>query len=72
MNQGRYTPTRSVRIDDELWNRAKDRAGKEGVTISRATYLLVEGYALGLVNLPRVQLVYSDQQQQQKKQSAES
>lgn len=51
-------PTRSVRIDDMTWDKAKTRAESEGVTISRVLSLLVEGYARGMVDLPRVQMVY--------------
>lgn len=54
-------PTRSVRIDDELWERAKRRAEAEGVTISRALSMLTEGYAQGKITLPKVQIIYKKQ-----------
>jgi hypothetical protein len=51
-------PVRSVRISDELWERAQRRAAYEGVTMSKVLYQIVEGYAAGLVNLPKVQVSY--------------
>jgi len=51
-------PTRSIRIGDDTWLRAKKRAEAEGLTISRAMSMIVEGYAHGKIDLPRVQMVY--------------
>lgn len=53
-------PTRSVRIDDETWNMAKQRAEAEGVTISRVLSLLTEGYARGKVQLPKIKMIYAE------------
>jgi len=56
----RGLPVRSVRISDEVWNKAYARAKREGIdTMSYVIALLVESYAKGLIDLPRVQLVYS-------------
>jgi hypothetical protein len=52
-------PTRSVRIADEVWERARRRASLEGVTISHVLSLMVEGYASGLLDMPRTQVVYA-------------
>lgn len=52
------SPTRSIRIDEETWGAAKRRAESEGVSVSRALYLLTEGYSRGMINLPKVRLVY--------------
>jgi hypothetical protein len=51
-------PARSVRVADDVWERAKRRATYEGSTISHVTALFVEGYANGLLNAPRVRVVY--------------
>lgn len=52
-------PSRSVRVDDTTWNKAVSRANYEGVTMSEVLLRFVQGYAAGLLNLPRVQVVYS-------------
>lgn len=57
--KGYRAPVRSIRVDDELWERARLRAAHENVTMSKVVYSLVEGYAKGMIDLPRVQIVYS-------------
>lgn len=52
-------PARSVRVSDEVWERAKSRAKYEGVTVSTVIFTLLEGYSKGLLNLPKVQVTYS-------------
>lgn len=52
------TPARSLRVSDETWDTARRRAEYEGHTVSSAAALLLEGYAKGLINLPKVQVVY--------------
>lgn len=52
------TPARSVRISDEVWDRARNRAAYEGTTVSHVISSLLEGYSKGLLNLPKVQVVY--------------
>ena len=54
--KGQYAPSRSVRIDDDVWEHAKIRAAKDGLKLSGAIQLLVEGYARGIVPLPKVRL----------------
>lgn len=51
-------PARSVRISDEVWDRARNRAAYEGVTVSHVIFSLLEGYSKGLLNLPQVQVKY--------------
>ena len=58
-NGSRENPVRSVRVSDETWDKAKRRADYDGVTISHVVAMIIEGYAQGLVDLPRVQVVYS-------------
>jgi len=50
---------RSVRISDEVWARARNRAAREGVTISHVLLSIVEGYGAGAVDLPKVSVSYS-------------
>lgn len=57
-NGTRPDPVRSVRISDEVWERARRRAVHEGVTMSDVMSTIVHGYAQGLVNLPRVTVSY--------------
>ena len=53
-----YDPVRSVRISDEVWNAAKRRAVAEGLTMSQVIVRLVDGFAQGLIPMPR--MVYED------------
>jgi len=52
-------PGRSVRVADEPWEKARRRAAHEGITMSRMVALLVEGYGQGLIDLPKVQIVFT-------------
>jgi hypothetical protein len=52
-------PARSVRVSDDIWDKARARAEYDGVTVSHVAYLLLEGYAKGLLNLPQVRVIYS-------------
>lgn len=52
-------PVRSVRVDDELWEKARRRATYEGVTMSQVLYEFTQGYAEGLLNRPQRQMVYT-------------
>jgi len=45
---------RSVRMPQELYDMGKKRAEKEGVTPSYVFYMLYQGYACGLIDLPTV------------------
>lgn len=54
----RSDPVRSVRVSDETWAMAQRRAQYEGVTMSHVMLTIVEGYAKGLLDLPRVQVIY--------------
>lgn len=49
--------SRSIRISDVRWHKAKERAEREGATISRVAQELIEGYAEG--HLHRPQMVFS-------------
>ena len=52
------TPARSVRVPEDAWGGAKRRAAYEGTTISNVVVLLLDGYAKGLLNLPKVTVQY--------------
>jgi hypothetical protein len=52
-------PVRSVRVDDELWEKAKRRATFEGVTMSQVLWEFTKGYADGGLNRPITQVVYT-------------
>lgn len=54
------SPTRTTRIGDEVWEKAKKRAESDGVSMSQLMNTLVEGYSEGKIDLPRVELVYGD------------
>lgn len=53
---------RSVRTSDEAWTGARERAQREGVSMSHVVNEFVEGYAAGALDLPEVitQKVYPD------------
>lgn len=48
---------RSFRVRPSAWNKARQRAESEGVTITAAVGELVEGYAVGAYELPKVEVV---------------
>lgn len=52
------TPTRTVRVDDAVWQKAKVKADREGKNISEAVRLLLQGYTEGKIKLPKVTLTY--------------
>lgn len=54
--EGRKQPTRSIRVDNETWERVKERAQDEGITPSYALYLITVAYAEGAMDLPEVKL----------------
>lgn len=49
--------TRSFRVSERAWDKAKRRAAAEGTTMSAATGDLVEGYSRGIYNLPQKTVV---------------
>lgn len=58
-------PSRSVRVSDETWNRARRRASFDRVTISHVAAQLIEGYAAGLIDLPKVTKTYVPTRQEE-------
>lgn len=48
------TSVHSIRTTDELWERAKERAIEEGVTMSYVMNSILEGYADRQLNLPQI------------------
>ena len=48
------TPARSVRVSDEIWEAARERAAAEGVTISYVICLLLHGYAEEIIDTPEI------------------
>lgn len=52
------TTSRSVRVGDTVWERAKNRAAYDGTNISQVINALLEGYAKGLLDLPTVEVHY--------------
>ena len=55
---GQQIPSRSIRVGNEEWDRARRRANFEGLTLSNVAAQLIDGYGKGLINLPTVQKVY--------------
>jgi hypothetical protein len=51
-------PVRSVRISDEAWAAARNRANREGVTISHVLSTIIDGYGSGQLDLPKVNVDY--------------
>lgn len=54
------SPARTTRINDAVWDKAKVRAARDGVSMSQMMYTLVEGYSEGKIDLPRMVMVYPD------------
>lgn len=44
----------SIRTADVTWNKAKDRAEREGVTLNSVLEAILEGYANEQLHLPKV------------------
>lgn len=61
------TQSRSVRTSVPLWEAAKRKAAKEGLTINAAINEFLEGYATGKIALPKVVKIYPDQNTSDKK-----
>lgn len=40
----KITPARAIRVEDELWERAKKRAAEKGETVSEAVRKFLERY----------------------------
>ena len=55
-------PVRSVRCSDLVWEKARRRATFEGVTMSHVLLTIIEGYAAGMIDLPRVTVQYRQPQ----------
>lgn len=51
----------SVRMDDDLWNKAKNRAHDEGVALNYVVEMFLSGYSQGLIDLPQVELKFSNE-----------
>lgn len=59
---GKYrgvTSSRSVRVPDDVWERARSRADSEGVSINYVVNEILDGYSRGMLNLPKVKVVKS-------------
>lgn len=48
------TSVRSVRVGDDVWQAARARASREGVTVNFVLGQILEGYAGGHLDLPTV------------------
>lgn len=57
------TASRSIRIDNEVWAKAKARAQYEGITLNYVLTSFVEAYANGIINTPRLTVSFSQQVQ---------
>jgi len=52
-------PVYSIRVPRVYWEKAKRRAAYEGITVSAAAAMFVEGYGDGLLDLPKITRTYS-------------
>jgi hypothetical protein len=48
-----------VRVADSIWDSARARAEEDDVTLSYVVTALVDGYGRGLIDLPRVEAVFT-------------
>lgn len=51
-------PTRTIRVGETDWNKAKRRAQREGTTMSAVLEAFAKGYGLGKINLPQTVVIY--------------
>lgn len=58
--QSGSTPVRTARISDDVWTKAKKRATKDNLNMSNVMSRLVEAYSRGMVDVPKVKLVYPE------------
>lgn len=54
-NPQTLTP-RSMRVEQSIWDKARERATAEGRSVSGVMADLLEGYARGVYELPRVEI----------------
>lgn len=54
---GKTMIMRSYRIEEHVYKAARARAAEEGTNVSQVISNLVEGYARGVYELPRVKVV---------------
>lgn len=57
-NGSKEMPVRSVRVPEEAWEKARRRANYEGLTMSNVIAQIVDGYAAGLLDLPKHVITY--------------
>ena len=57
----KYDPVRTSRISDAVWNKARERAREDSVSMSRMISLLVQGYGERAISLPTVKLVFEEE-----------
>lgn len=50
-NGTKHAPTRSIRIEDDVWEPARRRAALGGLTMSRVVHELVRKFGQGQINL---------------------
>lgn len=50
---------RTIRVDEELWDKVNSRAEDDGLSRGDALHLLLMAYASKHISLPRVQLTYA-------------
>lgn len=55
----RRNAVRSIRVSEEVWTAAKERATAENVTMNEVLSEFVSGYASNRLDLPIVQRVYT-------------
>ena len=60
------TPTRTIRVNEQNWNTAKQRAHGEGTTISQVIGLFVAGYAAGELDAPETRVGYPEKAKTQR------
>jgi hypothetical protein len=53
-------PVRSVRIPDDIWDPAVERAAAAGMTMSEVLLAFTRGYSEHRINAPQIQYDYSE------------
>lgn len=61
------TPTRTIRVNEQNWNTAKQRAHEEGTTISKIIGLFVAGYADRELDAPQTRVIYPEKAKKKKR-----
>ena len=57
-DQSKYPKSRSFRVDDDVWDKARERAESEGTDMSKVLLAFTASYAAGIIDAPQAVTQY--------------